>query len=66
MMKSISFIVLTYFFHFNELNFKATRLLIFQVKPIFKTIVKIIIFFTVYWNIQICVGAASDKTVKFR
>jgi len=27
--KSVAFIVLTQFFHFNELNFKATRLLIF-------------------------------------
>jgi len=29
MVKSFSFIVLTHFFQFNELNFKATRLLTF-------------------------------------
>jgi len=29
MIKSISFIVLTQFFHFNELKIKATSLLIF-------------------------------------
>jgi len=34
MIKSISFIVLTHFFQFNQLKIKATRLLIFfKVKP---------------------------------
>jgi len=32
MIKSMSFIVLTHFLHFNELKFKATRLLIFFFK----------------------------------
>jgi len=43
MIKSISFIVLTKFFHFNELNFKATRLLFFKLNQQYFFTVSVVI-----------------------